>query len=315
MPSRFYAYRGKRHRKQGFPAVVIILLLFAAGAGVFAIAGGLNNSSANMRRQIMESWREGDYDGAFTMSALGLEKKPMDFFLLTVNGFSAYQIAIAQINSSDTQRFIDASVWSLRKAMLTKEGKRDERIFYVLGKAYYYKGAPFMDLAVSYLEAASSSGYPASDINEYLGLAYAALKDYQSSVNAFSKALQPVNGDAPLSGSDIFLLAIARSYFELGETGRAKAYLMRALEVSRDYKTIVSARILLGNVFVAENDLAAAENQYLTILNESGESAEARFFLGEIYALKENTIRARAEWRKALRIDPAYAPARERLNI
>ena len=315
MPSSSYGYRKGYRRKLRFGKLLCAVGLLAVGAGIVLFVGGKNNAASTTKRRLTESWQSGRYDEVYTVSGTELEKRPMDFFLLTVYGFSAYQLAIAQINAADTQRYIDNSIWALRKALLTKDGKKDSRIFYVLGKAYYYKGVPFMDVSVYYLEAAHAAGYEASDINEYLGLGYAALKDYSSSVEAFSRVLRPVNGAGHLSGSDIFLVTIARSYFELGEYASARAYLTRALEISRDYKTMVSARLLLGNILIAQNDLSGAEEQYTLILRETGESAEARYHLGEVYALQENKIKARSEWRKALRIDPAYAPARERLNI
>jgi Tfp pilus assembly protein PilF len=53
----------------------------------------------------------------------------------------------------------------------------------------------------------------------------------------------------------------------------------------------------------------------MDILGEAGENAEARYQLGELYALQGETARARAEWRLALRADPAHLKARSRLSL
>jgi tetratricopeptide (TPR) repeat protein len=223
-----------------------------------------------------------------------------------LNGFSAYQLAVAQINSFDTASYIDGCIWSLRKALLTAEGARDPRVYYVLGKAYYYKGGAYADLSAEYLEKARAAGSEAGDIPEYLGLAYAALKDYRSSVAAFSLALDPAGEGDP----DLLLLAIAKSYTELEELDPARAYLLRCVESSRDFDTVVSARLLLGDVLRRAGDSAGAEAQYLAIIDGGAENAEAHFQLGELYAQRGDNTRARAEWRRAVRIDPAHRAAR-----
>jgi tetratricopeptide (TPR) repeat protein len=276
----------------------------------------LQGNAGNERRELREIFENGGYETSFNQSKEMLNEKPLDFFLLTVHGFSAYQLAIAQINNFNMLTYIDSCIWSLRKAMLSNEGSSDGRIFYVLGKAYFYKGSGYADLAVEYLEKASRVGYKAPDIPEYLGLAYAALRDFRSSVAAFSLAL--TGEDSFFSGynpSDILLLSIARSYLALDEVESARAYLIRCLETSRDSNTISAARLLLGNIFLKAGNTLGAEAEYLKVLNENGENAEAHYQLGEIYAMSGDPTRARAEWRRAFRIDPAFEPARKRLNI
>ncbi|MDR0551251.1 MAG: hypothetical protein LBG72_04440, partial [Spirochaetaceae bacterium] len=242
MPQSFYGSQRNYRRRQNIKRILVIIAAVAVGTGIFALYNGKGGAGRVQKRHIYEAWQAADYARVYTLTSTELEKSPVDFFLLATNGFAAYQLAIAQINAEETQRYIDACIWSLRKTQLRKEGKNDARVSYVLGKAYYYKGLPFMDLSIEYLEEARAADYGASDIDEYLGLCYAALKDYENSVAAFSRALKPVGNEERLSGSDIFLLAIARSYFHLGELSPAKAYSTRALEISRDYKTVVSAR-------------------------------------------------------------------------
>jgi tetratricopeptide (TPR) repeat protein len=238
---------------------------------------------------------------------------------LTLHGFASYELAIAQINSFDTLKYINDSIASLRKALLSKEGSADARLHYVLGKAYYYKGPSYADLAIRYLEMAREGAWAARDIPEYLGLAYASVRDYRNSVAAFSLALSSgADGDnqtGPGHPSDLLLLSIARSYTALGEQDSAMAYLARCLESSRDSDIRVTARLLMGDILGKSGDTAAAETQYLSILEEDGENADAHYQLGELYAAGGDTTRARAEWRRAVRIDPAHKPSRTRLNM
>ncbi|MDR2103688.1 MAG: tetratricopeptide repeat protein [Treponema sp.] len=311
------------HRKQTIHAAVIVVFIFIFISFLVVFFVGWRNRLGNERRELLSLWENGSYEQTLAISRDELIKKPMDYFLLTLHGFSAYQLAVAQINSFDTLTFIDTCIWSLRKALLTREAAGDGRLFYVLGKAYYYKGSAYAELAVKYLEKARAAFYQARDIPEYLGLAYAAIHDYRNSVVAFTLALEPPEDNADVSDSpstapypsDLLLLAIARSYLALDEQDAAKAYLVRCVETSRDSDTMVTARLLLGEILTKAGDAEGAEALYLTLLNEGGENAEAHYQLGELYAAAGDPTRARAEWRKAIRIDPAHGPARVRLNM
>jgi tetratricopeptide (TPR) repeat protein len=312
------------HRRQTIHVITVIVVAGLLISSLVVVYIGWRNRTGYDRKELTRLWEEGSYEKVFEISGSNLIAKPMDFFLLTLHGFSAYQLAIAQINHYDTQTYIDESIWSLRKALLCKEGPGDPRIHYVLGKAYFSKGSGYADLSVKYLEAAKDKNYPARDLPEYLGLSYAAVRDFRSSVAAFSLALEPIpagfsgdeNAAAGQEGpSDLLLLSIARSYLELDEMDTAKAYLFRCVETSRDSNNLVSARLLLGSIFSETGDDSGAETQYLAILEESGENAEAHFQLGELYAAGGDPTRARAEWRRAVRIDPAHGSARTRLNM
>jgi tetratricopeptide (TPR) repeat protein len=187
---------------------------------------------------------------------------------------------------------------------------KDGRVFYVLGKAYRYKGPEYADLAVKYLEMAKNLSYDAIDIPEHLGLAYAAFGDYRSSVAAFSGSFVP--GREP---SDNLLLSIARSYMAMEEYNMAISYLQRCVDISPDSQSVVIARFMLAEIYRTLNDFDNAEIQLLSIIDETGETAEVHFQLGELYNLQGDTTRARAQWRIALRQDPTHARARVRLNI
>jgi tetratricopeptide (TPR) repeat protein len=180
----------------------------------------------------------------------------------------------------------------------------------VLGKAYYFKGIEYADCCVDYLQRAEALSWKANDMAEYLGLSYARLGDYRASVAAFAEALNTAGENPP----GTLLLAIARSYIELKEDAIAEGYLVRCLETSRDIDSIVEARLLLGGIMRERNEYDAAEKHYLAILTEAGENAAARHELGELYLAQGDLARARSEWRRANRIDSAYAPTIARIN-
>jgi tetratricopeptide (TPR) repeat protein len=309
-------YNGKnKYRSQIYTVhtlrllLIILAIALIVGIPLFLIAP-IQSRKNTERRQLLQAWESGVYDTAYLLSADALSAKPMDYFLLTINGFSAFQLGISQINATDTLFYIDQCIQALRKAIQIKDAAQDGRVFYVLGKAYYYKGREYADLVITYLEKALELSFAAQDIPEYLGLAYAATGDYRSSVEAFSLALSPPNANP----SDLLLLSIARSYSELGETETARAYLMRCLEVTRDSKTVVTARFLLAEIYSAIGNSEEAEKQYLAVVEADGDNAEAYYQLGELYARRGDMTQARAQWRLSLRADPGFQKARARIN-
>jgi tetratricopeptide (TPR) repeat protein len=294
--------------------LVVVSLASAAVFAVFTLRG-----EAKAGKELLSLWEAGAYAEAFESSKQELALNPLDHLALTINGFSAYQLGIAQINNSDTLRFIDQCVWSLRKALLNKRTSNLGELYYVLGKAYYHKGPAFADLAVEFLEKARLLSFQAQDISEFLGLSYARIRDYRSSIAAFAQALAPQE-----TPSDLLLISIARSYMALGnidgETPQgeyiamAKPYLIRCIENSPDINAVTAGRFLYAEILEKEGNAGEAENQYRRVLDETGGSAEAYYRLGELYSGRGETARAWAEWRRAVRLDPAHRKARQRLQ-
>jgi tetratricopeptide (TPR) repeat protein len=318
-----YSYRSYIRRRRLIFFVAALAVAGIVTAVVIQSAGKITGAARGERTELLRLWESGSYNEVYNRSQAALASRPLDYFLLTMQGFSAYQLGISQINSLNAERYFDDCVRSLRKALLLKNSLNDGRLYYVLGKAYSYKGESCADLSVKYLEKARGVSYNAADIPEYLGLAYAAIGDYHSSVAAFAEALVMQSGgkdgppdESPLGErpSGLLLLSIARSYFALGEFEQAQAYLQRCIEVSPDSRTVLAARLLLSDVLQKTGDNNGAKRQLMDILGEAGENAEAHYQLGELYALQGETTRARAEWRLALSADPAHLKARTRLS-
>ncbi len=304
------AYRKALRRKRLiFTAAVLVFVGFAVFASVH-IAGKFREwASKGDRKEMLRLWDAGDFNEVFNLSQSALDSRPTDYFLLTMHGFSAYQLGISQINSLNAEQYFDKCISSLRQAMIDKKSENDGRLYYVLGKAYSYKGENYADSTIKYLEKARALSDSTADIPEYLGMAYFSVGDYKNSVAAFSEAL----GKSAEGPSGPLLLFMARAYIALGEFDNAHPYLQRCIEISPDFRTVLSARFLLAEALKGKDDIEGAVKQLQEIIAETGDNAEAHYQLGELYALQGNTTRARAEWRLALRADPAHAKARARL--
>jgi tetratricopeptide (TPR) repeat protein len=237
-----------RRRRRKMARIFFAFAVLLAVAGTWFFFPSNKGEEAFNNKDLAARWKTGAYDEVFALSERELAAKPMDFFLLLTHGLSAYQMALAQINSSDTQAYVDRAIWALRKAQLTKEGAADARVKYALGKAYFYKGPSYANLCIKYLEEARKARYKGEDIPQFLGLAYAQVQDYRGSVAAFSEALKVEENGTETS--DLLLLAMARSYVKLGEGEAARPYIVRAMEVSRDFDTISAARLMRGTLMV-----------------------------------------------------------------
>jgi tetratricopeptide (TPR) repeat protein len=305
-------YRNYIRLKRLIFSTAVLLIAGAIIAALIQYAGRFKASVGGDRKELLQFWESGSFDEVYSQSQVALVSRPMDYFLLTLRGFSAYQLGISQINKLNAAQYFEDCIRSLRKAMLLKNSVTDGRLYYVLGKAYCYKGESFADLSVRYLEKARGLSYRAADIPEYLGMAYASIGDYRNSVVAFAEALDPDQG---MGISSPLLLSIARSYIALGDYGQAHAYLQRCVDISPDSRAVFSARLLLSEVLRLSGDNNGARQQLMDILEEEDNNAEAHYQLGELHALQGDLVRARAEWRLALRADPAHQKARTRLSI
>ena len=199
---------------------------------------------------------------------------------------------------------LDDCIVTLRRARLAGTpfaGETD----YVLAKAYFAKGKFYYDLAIHYMESSLAKGYAQKDSDEYIGLAASQLGDYEKGISAFLKALQA-------NESDVLLLTIGQTYYQMKRTGDAVDFLLRTLNKTGDTAIEKRARFLLGEIYMDRNELFKAEEQYAAIVRIDPQSADGHFFLGEVAAGMKDPIRARAEWRAALVIDPTHYGAKLR---
>ncbi|MCX7655462.1 MAG: tetratricopeptide repeat protein [Treponemataceae bacterium] len=290
--------------------IVIALVLFLLGGGIL-FATRWRKNIATERSYMYELWTKNAYTDLLAYLKKKLEKHPLDSFTLSVYGFTAYQMAMSQPSDQDMQTYLDECIWALRK-IVTVNNKKDPAVLYVLGKAYYYKGASYADVAIMYLEEAQKAHAPFTDIAEYLGMAYASVKDYRSSIAALSQVLEQTSQKP--GSLDLILLAIARSYLNLENYDQAEAYLLRCIENSQDDIVIEKARYELALLYQKKADRNKAIEQCLALLALNEENAQAHFLLGDLYAEAGDLIRARSEWRRTLRIAPDHSLARSRLT-
>ena len=297
-------------RRSGRGRVIAVVAIAAVAVAV--VAWQWRNITAVLAREklsevgLEQLWAEQRYEEINLQSDNLLRENPLDAKALIYNGFAYFYRGVNQFSLEDKIAFFDKSIANLRKAKILDLGDLEGRVYYVLGKAYYYKGKFYADLTIKYLILAGEAGYTGEDSYEYLGLAYSELGRYEESADNFLKAVAQ-------EPTDMRYMALAQAYFNQGLIGRSEEYLLRTLNKTGDPKVEARTRFLLGKIYLESDQLTKAEDQYRSILEDNPSSADAYYFLGEIFYKYNKMAEARFNWRKAYNIDPSHYGARLRL--
>ena len=259
---------------------------------------------------LSKSWKSYDYESVYEISKGILNSSPFNNAALTYHGYAAFYLGVSSLDKMNEQNYLDEAINSLRLALLDAQSSLKAQLSYMLGKAYFYKNTVssyyYADLAVKYLELAKSRGYKADDIAEYLGMSYAALGMTMDSISSFTEALL-------VRESDTLLFSIAEQYYKAGQNAAAEQYLFRVIKECDDENLILQSRMLLGSIYIAENKYEEATEEFLSVLEKNENSADAHYQLGILYEKQGDMVKARAEWRNALRIQVNHRGALEKL--
>ncbi len=303
-----YTLTGKRGFFSSGSVILGGILLFILLSGTAFILVRRSFTPVPSISVLYRQWQQSDYSVVHDTAAQILAARPLDGTSLALHGFSAYYLFVEETDPAQAQLYLVTAINSLRNALYRVSSEDKTAIAYVLGKAYYHRGYYYADLSLKYLDIARSNGFSAGDLEEFRGLAAASLGDYELSNQAFTAALAG-------NPSDILLHAIADNYYKLGDTDRAKQYLFEAIAISVNEVLQLKCRTLLGTILFAEGRLDDAMGEFTTILQKDPNSADAHYGLGVIYETQGDMIRARAEWRRAIRLDPVHPGARSKLNL
>ena len=257
---------------------------------------------------LYKDWNVHNYTAVYEKSGLILTKHPLNGSALALHGFSAYYLYVAQTDPAVAKNYLNVSITSLRNAWYRVSKSEKAHIAYVLGKAYYQRGYYYADLAIKYLDYASKNGMKYNDLPEFRGLSASLIGDYDNAIPAFIEALA-------VNPSDLLLFTLAENYLQAKNNDKAKQYFYETIRTSSDELLQLKCRYELGLVFVSEQKMSEAQNEFDTILEKQPNSADAHYGLGVVYENQGDLVRARAEWRRAIRINPVHSGAREKLNL
>jgi tetratricopeptide (TPR) repeat protein len=298
--------RRKRTRAVVIPVAAVLLavlvgafFLFHGPARLFGTGGPRKTPG-----RLPDLFRAERYDETITAADAILAGDPLNPVALSYKGFASFYKSVSQDAAEERMPWLDEAVVALRRARLAGTpfpGEAD----YVLGKAYFNKGKFYYDLAIASIQSSVARGYVQKDSYEYIGQAWSQLGDYPRAIDAFLLALKDDPGD-------LLLLTIGQTYYQMKRTSDAVDYLLRTLNKTEDKEIEERARFLLGGIYLDGGELFKAEEQFTAIVRVDSKSADAHYDLGEVYAKMNDPVKARAEWRSALIIDPSHYGAKLR---
>jgi tetratricopeptide (TPR) repeat protein len=306
------------HRKAsrltvGIITVLVLIALSVAGYFLFSSLHAYLERTYSPR-DLYQLWGNGEYAKVYEISDTMLLRDPFHNAALTMNGYASFFLALSETDPQAAQKYLDRSINDMRLALGQAPKPVVPQLEYMLGKAYYVKDAfssyhYYADLTVHYLRSAQSLGYVAEDMNEYLGLSYAALGMTRESIATFTEALRKRD-------SDVLLLAIAEQYFKNAQYASAKPYLFRLNNRSQNEVLLLQSHSLLGQIYRNEKQYDEALQEFAFILAKDGNNADAYYETGVIYEELDSALSARArnELRKALRVQPNHTGALQKLT-
>jgi len=308
----FMRHFSNRRRTKPLSIMTKTLLIFSlvtiCSAGGFWLVSSMKTqvTAGPTQVNVLELWKNGSYDEIIANGKEQLKAVPMDVGTLVFSGFAYFHKGVSEVTVEKKLPLINQSIISLRKALLLPDVPLIPQIHYILGKAYFHKGKFYSELAILHLQEAERLGYSATDINEYLGLSYSLVARYSEASQEFLKAVEK-------SPSDLLLWTLGETYFQMQQMDDAISYLHKAINKTKDRGLEQRCRFLLGDIYTKQKEFDGAQTEYNTILSKNENSADAHYYLGEIENLKGNKDAARAEWRKAFKIDPLHFNANQRL--
>lgn len=289
-------------------ATLLALALAAVGlvAGARAVTTRLSKGKPT-KAETLALWEAKDYGALLAACDAALALDPLDPFFLVFRGFSAFYEGTASPDADTRSARMDETIFALRKALVDEDAPLVPQARYVLGKAYYYKGADYYDESLAQLQAAVGEGYAPVDAWEYLALAAQGTGQVQLSLGYYTEAMSRFPESPELK------LAAARACFDAGDLAKAESLSLAASSSTDDAYLLERADFILGDVYRATRRWDEAKARYSSIHERNPESADAWYFEGLVLADTGDAIGARAAWRKAISIDPMHAGARQKL--
>ncbi len=292
--------------------VLAVLLILAGIVTAITIPVKKHMDSSITVKSIVKLWDVYDYNSIYANGKAFLQKDPYNNTVLTIYGYACFFLAESQNDTTLTQEYLNECITSLRMALYDANSSLLPQIQYMLGKAYFHKNKSssyyYSDLAIKYLNLAKQNGCKEKDIAQYLGISYANLGMAEQSIAAFSEALA-------IRDSPSLLLSIAEQYYNIENYEIAEQYLFRLIKTNEDDDILLKSKLLLAKIYTDKGEYDTALNEYNEILKTYENSADAYYGIGCIYEKQQNIVKARTEWRKALKIQVNHPGAQKKLSI
>ena len=97
------------------------------------------------------------------------------------------------------------------------------------------------------------------------------------------------------------------------DSEKAEQYFLETIRITNDELLQLKSRNALGLLYLNALRIDDAHREFALILEKEPNSADAHYGLGVIYEKQNDIIKARSEWRKALRIQVNHQEALKKM--
>lgn len=275
--------------------------------GAYAFTRPAHKGTAFSHKSLAALWNSGDVAKTLEQARAAADTAISDPYYHALRGIAAYYAALDAQEEESRQQLLEESILSLRKARaIGLRGQLAAQCAYVLAKAYYQKGDPWLDLAEREFHEARKGGVKEQDLAQYLAAIYASRKDYANAVAWFERSLS----EKP---SDLLKLSAAISYRGMGNGEKANQLLTEIISSGTDARIRLKAKLALAQDLLEKGKTAEAKQLFQEVIKEDAVNADAWFGLGLACLAENDQIGSRAAFRKVVQIDPNHIEARRKL--
>jgi len=287
----------------------IFIILFFLIISIFYFFLQRNNRNkafeiGDNKLNLIDLWQDNLYDEIYDYTKSNLEKDPTNEYFLFFFAKSAYQKALELRLDQDNLNLLDESIYAFRKLEIQNNFNLKEQIYFSLGKAYYYKGEFYYDLALQYLKKAYDKNKNIDSLLEYLALTYDKLHKEEEALELFKNIYKK-------NKNTLLLWNIARIYYNIEDYENAFLFnedllnnnLNQAQE-NLDKNLLQKSLKLKANIFLKQDNDSKALEYYNKILEINDKNIEVLIELGDWYEKYGDSVKARSYWREAESIIP-----------
>ncbi|MBP5449843.1 MAG: tetratricopeptide repeat protein [Spirochaetales bacterium] len=302
----------KKHKVHIYIIITAIVLLMIGGLVTWIYMShkkGMQteNEAAELRDSLKKYFEQKNYLALIEKIDNELKNDPFSVEFLLYRGYSYFSLGEQENDLQKKRTLFSSSLIDLRRTIAVGAPKKNlPNIYYCLGKIYYYFGEPYYRLSLMYLNRSAELDAHKKDIHYMLGVVYANIGDYKKSAEAFKNSLK-------IEETDVLLMAIGTIYYKDGDYTNAAAYLQRVVKITNNARIHEKALFMMGQMSYDTKKYSDALKYFQQVLDINENNANAHFYIGEIYLVFGDKIKARSEWRRTLLIDPGHIRALKRI--
>jgi tetratricopeptide (TPR) repeat protein len=288
--------------------IIIVILVFS----VYKLITRLQTKKTIIRDNINKVqynklFKEKNYIELITQMDIELKKNPFKQEYLVYRGYSYFLLGEDEGELTKKKKYLISSLIDLRKALAININEKNiADVYFCIGKIYFYLGESYYNQSLKFLNKSLEKNNKRKDLYYTLGVLYLYLGKYDDALKILFEASKNDN-------SDLLSLAIANTFYAKNSIENAKSYLNQLLNRTQDNKIKEKSCLLMGEILFKEKKYDEALEYFNKTIDLNENNPSAYFYRGEIYFIQNNLVKARAEWRKTLEIDPSHIKALKRI--